>query len=80
VPEDSRQFRHKIGAFTRSCAQIRALPQTSAEAETNAFAGTSVSGETRTRTGDTTIFSRAVTAFERRRIACKPTEFARCAR
>src|SRR3954471_20994192 len=49
-----------MGAFTRSCAQIRALPQASSEAKSSRFAGTSGSGETRTRTGDTTIFSRVL--------------------
>src|SRR3954464_12229323 len=44
----------------RSCARIRTLARASEETKIGRFAGTSGSGETRTRTGDTTIFSRVL--------------------
>jgi hypothetical protein len=60
VPGDSRQFRHKTCGFVRSRAEIRPCPRTVSEAKTSPYAASSVNGETRTRTGDTTIFSRVL--------------------
>src|SRR5687767_2291065 len=60
LPGDSRQFRHKTRDSVRSRAQIRQLPRAASGAKYSVFAATSRSGETRTRTGDTTIFSRVL--------------------
>src|SRR5215218_3307002 len=64
VPGVAREFRHKSGVFTPYCAEVRLLLPASTEAKTRTCAGTSGSGETRTRTGDTTIFSRAALRAE----------------
>jgi hypothetical protein len=60
LPGDSRQFRRKTGGFARSRAQTRPCPRIVSEAKTSPVAGSSLDGETRARTGDTTIFSRVL--------------------
>ena len=53
------------------CARNHPLGLPAAAARIERFAGASGSGETRTRTGDTTIFRRAVVSLERRGKRCK---------
>src|SRR4051812_27433005 len=71
LPGNSRQFRHKTRDFVRSRAQIRLLPQAATGAKYSAVAATSRNGETRTRTGDTTIFRQLHAGLERPRKSCK---------
>ena len=63
---------HKRG-LARSRAQMPgpAARSTTAKTETVALAANSADGETRTRTGETTIFRRAVLALESRAKSCK---------
>jgi len=64
TPGFSRRFGHKSSGFPRSRAQMHNGSGTRSYAETCALAGHFADGETRTRTGDTTIFSRAAVSSE----------------
>ena len=77
VPGDSRQFRHKIALSRVLVPEIRLSPQAAAEAKYQRVCSYFRDGETRTRTGDTTIFSRVLyqlsyLAAARERLARRP--------
>ena len=58
----------------RSQAQIENRIQHAGKPEIQQPSGIAGDGETRTRTGDTTIFSRAIESRERRRNPCKQAD------
>jgi hypothetical protein len=66
-----------FGTLRASVARSSSLDTRCSVKKTGRLAGTSCDGETRTRTGDTTIFRRAVQALESRENSCKQRGCAR---